>query len=80
MCYGDEDPKCEDSPHKTKHPDHVSTTGLHMCWSVRKGQGKHTRWFILLWVGDIQTFVKLVSQLCPCFAKKKPKSMQVSMV
>ena len=57
-------------PTRQNIPDHVSTTGLHMCWSVRKGQGKHTRWFILLWVGDIQTFVKLVSQLCPCFAKK----------
>lgn len=31
---------------------------------------KQSQLFILLWVGDIQTFVKLVSQFCPCFAQK----------
>ena len=57
-------------PTRQSIPYHVSTTGLRMRWSVRNRQGKQTQLFILLWVGDIQTFVKLVSQFCPYFAQK----------
>ena len=58
-------------PTRQSIPYRASTSGLHMCWSVRNEQGKQTQLFIVLWVGDIQTFVKLVSQFCPRFAQKR---------